>query len=137
MGAVGEAVKKRARTSFNRARDATRDNDRAERRIAARHSFAEKNDVGRNAPMIDGKGFAGAAYSGHHFVGDQKDFVAAAYSRDAGHVMGGARRRRESRRRWARRERRDAIVLSVCEILVESVIELRGARDDTLGIMQV
>src|SRR6185436_4704214 len=52
--------------------------DGAQGRVAARQALADDDQVGDDAPVIDGEVPAGAADAGHHLVGDQKDVVPGA-----------------------------------------------------------
>src|SRR2546421_12404607 len=48
-------------------------------RITTRQSFRRYHDVWLNAPVLDGEIASGTPHSGHHFIGDEQNIVAATY----------------------------------------------------------
>ena len=97
MSLVGEAVFECAGASRESVGDFGRGEDGAERGVAAGDSFSDKNHVRLDAPMLNGERSAGAAETGHDFVGDEEDPARAADFGDAGDVPGGGRGSAESR----------------------------------------
>ncbi len=71
--------------------------DAAHRRVAAGEPLAADEDVGNDAPVIDGEIAAGAAEAGHHLVGDQQHAVAAADRGEARPVVVGRNQRTRGR----------------------------------------
>jgi len=97
MRLICEAMRECARAAAECFDHTSRNQHSAERRVPAGDSFAHQNHVWLDAPVLDGKGFSGAAHAGHDFVGDQENSVLAADFRDARGVA--LRRRRSAKRR--------------------------------------
>jgi len=70
MRLIGEAVHEGGGAFFEGVDNAGGDKDCAERRVAAGDSLPGEDDVGLEAPVLAGEGFAGATHAGHDFVGD-------------------------------------------------------------------
>lgn len=134
MSAISEAVEQGAGAAFDGGGDASGDDDGTERSVAAGEAFASENDVGLDAPMIDGKIFAGATDAGHHFVGDEENVVLAANVGDAGQVFGRRRGSTESgSRNWLDKKRGDFFRADGGDLLCEIV----GAGDPAFRIMRI
>jgi len=88
MGLIGEPVLKSAAAVFESLRDVRRDDDRAERSVAAGDSLSYQDDVGLDVPVLNSERLAGASHAGHDFVGDEQNLVLAANFSDAWGVVG-------------------------------------------------
>ena len=86
MRLIGEAVHEGGCALFEGIDNARSNEDCAEWSVTAGNSLPSENDVGLEAPVLAGEGLAGAAHTGHDFVGDEEDAVAAADFGDAGGV---------------------------------------------------
>lgn len=89
MGLVSEAVLKSAGAAREGFDDFRGDQDRAEGRVSTGNSFADKNHVRLDVPVLNGERLAGAAEAGHDFIGDEKHVVPAADFGDADGVTVG------------------------------------------------
>lgn len=85
MGLIRETVLKRAGAAFEGLDDMRRHENGTEGNVPAGDSLPYTNEIGREIPMPDSKGFAGAADAGHDFVGDEKE---AASTADFGYASG-------------------------------------------------
>lgn len=97
MSLIREAVFECAGALREGFDDSRRNQDGAERRVAAGDSFADKDQIRLDAPMLNGERFAGAAEAGHDFVGDEKVAARAADFGDARGVAVGRSSGAESR----------------------------------------
>jgi len=61
----------------------------AEGDVGGGDALGGDEDVGSDAPVIDGEPLAGSSPAGHDFVGDEEDAVPVADFADAGEVFGG------------------------------------------------
>ena len=61
----------------------SRDEDGAERRVAAGDSLPYQDQIWLDVPVLNRKNFSGAAHAAHDFVGDEQDFFFAADFCDA------------------------------------------------------
>ena len=62
---------------------------RAELDVGRGEALGHRDEVGHDAPVVDGEPPAGAAEAGHHLVGDQQDAVPVADLAHALHVAVG------------------------------------------------
>ena len=69
MAGVGEPA--RERPLAERLGDRVGDDHPAERHVAGVHALGERDQVGRDAPVVDREPLAAAAEAGHHLVGDE------------------------------------------------------------------
>ncbi len=70
MRLIRETVLEGARAAFECGRHARRNEDSAERRVAAGDSLPYQDDVRLNVPVLHGERFFGAAHATHDFIGD-------------------------------------------------------------------
>jgi hypothetical protein len=106
-----------------------RNENRAERRVAAGNSLPYKDNVRFEPPVLDGEGLPRAAQSAHDFIGDQQDGPAAADFRDARRVTIGRNGSAErGAHDWLKQESRDGFG----QPFVEKGSEIVGASDPAL-----
>src|SRR5580765_3541843 len=78
MALISKAVLKRPGAALKGLHNTGTDDNSAQRRISAGCTFAERDHVRRNVPVIDRKWFSGAAHAGHYFICDEQHVMAAA-----------------------------------------------------------
>ena len=108
--------------------DLLRGGAEAERHIGRGDALGGDQDVGLDAPVIDGKPLAGAAPPGHHFIGDHQHAVAVADFAQARKVF---RRRNENAVGSDDRLKNDRRDIA---FVADHVLDVVGAGDVAAGI---
>ena len=130
MGLIGEAVFESAGAAREGVGNFGGNENSAKRRVTAGDTLAGENQVGLNAPVLDGEEFASAAEAGHDLVGDEKKAAFAADFGDAGEITvgrdGGAESCADD---WLENESSGGGRIGLCEMS----LEIAGAGDAAVG----